>query len=113
GRIVSVKRRLRLGERGVRAGEEDEDGKEQPCGRVHFAVARFFQNRIKLSSVPNSVLNTVESARRMSPARVPPGGIHRKALNSRLPASMNGCGFETSIGCRARTCTAAVGSVTA
>ena len=65
---------------------------------VHFAVARFFQNCFRLSSAPNNVLKTVESASRISPARGPLGGIHTNELNSRLPASVNGCGFDMSIG---------------
>ena len=30
----------------------------------------------------------------MSPARSPAGGIHKNMLNSRFPASVNGCGFR-------------------
>ena len=55
---------------------------------------------------PNSVVKIVESAIRMWPARVARGGIQRKELNSRLPASVNGCGRARSIGWRASTCTA-------
>ena len=41
--------------------------------RSHFAVTRFFQKRFKLSSAPNNVLNTVESASSTSPPRSPFG----------------------------------------
>src|SRR4051812_49720777 len=64
-------------------------------------VARLCQKRAKLSSPPNRVLKVVRSASKISPARVPLGGIQRKQLNSRFPASVNGCGLDRSIGCRA------------
>ena len=38
-----------------------------------------------------------------SPARSPLGGIQRNMLNSRFPASVNGCGLDRSIGCLAST----------
>src|SRR5688572_30619537 len=69
------------------------------------SVAIFFQKRSRLSSPPNRVVNMVESANKISPARSPEGGIHRNILNSRFPASINGWGFERSMGCRARTLT--------
>src|SRR5215471_9315152 len=72
----------------------------------HSAVAMLLQKCSRLSSTPNNVLNTVESAIRMSPARSPLGGSQRQVLNSRLPASVKGCGRERSIGCLARTLTA-------
>ena len=65
--------------------------------RAHF-VARFLQKRSRLSSPPKRVVKIVESARKMSPARSPDGGIHRNMLNSRLPASVNGCGRDMSTG---------------
>ena len=37
------------------------------------------------------------------PARAPAGGIQRNVLNSLLPAAVNGCGFDISIGCLAST----------
>src|SRR5687767_1072710 len=73
-------------------------GHRHHTGWITLAVARFFQNCFRLSSAPNSVLNTVESVSRISPARGPLGGIHTNELNSRLPASVNGCGFDMSIG---------------
>ena len=56
------------------------------------------QKRVRLSSPPKSVVKIVESANRMSPARLPAGGIQRNMLISRFPASVNGCGFERSTG---------------
>ena len=76
--------------------------KSKPRRLTHF-VARFFQNRSRLSSPPKSVVKIVESASRISPARSPAGGIQRNMLNSRFPASVNGCGLDVSIGCRAST----------
>src|SRR5262249_35292384 len=83
--------------------QRDEQGERDSDVRHHLAVARFFQNCFRLSSAPNNVLNTVESASRISPARAPFEGIHTNELNSRLPASVNGCGFDMSIGCVAST----------
>src|SRR4030095_15307493 len=72
--------------------------------RPHLAVAIFFQKFSKLSSLPNNVLKTVESANSTSPARSPLGGIQRNVLNSRFPASTKGCGgLDRSIGCLAST----------
>src|SRR5262249_61860393 len=73
---------------------------------LHSAVAMLLQKCSRLSSTPNNVLNTVESAIRMSPARSPLGGSQRQVLNSLLPASVKGCGRERSIGCLASTLTA-------
>src|SRR3954464_2004139 len=78
---------------------------------ITLAVARFFQNCFRLSSAPNSVLNTVESVSRISPARGPLGGVQTNELNSRLPDSGTGCGFDMSLGWVARTLTAEVSSV--
>ena len=64
---------------------------------------RLRQKRSKLSELPNKVVKIVESASKISPAREPLGGIHRKQLNSRFPASVNGCGLDMSIGCLAKT----------
>jgi hypothetical protein len=66
-------------------------------------VARFFQKLSKLSVPPNSVVNIVRSTSKISPPRGPFGGIHRKALNSRFPAAVKGCGLDKSIGWRAKT----------
>ena len=65
--------------------------------------ARFLQKCSSDWSPPNSVVKMVESANRMSPARLPSGGIQRNILNSRFPASVKGCGCDRSIGCLART----------
>jgi hypothetical protein len=55
-------------------------------------VARFRHKFVRLSVPPNSVVKLVESTRTMSPARCPAGGIQMSALNSLLPAVVNGCG---------------------
>ncbi len=52
---------------------------------------------------PNSVVKWVESISTMSPARWPVGGIQISALNSVLPASVNGCGRFGSTRCRPST----------
>src|SRR5262245_27225184 len=75
------------------------------------SVATFLQECSRLSSRPNNVLKMVESASNTSPARSTLGGIHRNMLNSRLPASMNGCGRDMSTGCLASTWMDLVSSV--
>jgi hypothetical protein len=55
-------------------------------------VARFLQRFRRLSVPPNNVVKCVESTSTRSPERRPPGGIQINALNSVLPASVNGCG---------------------
>ena len=67
-----------------------------------YFVARFFQKRSRLSSPPKSVVKMVESASRMSPGRSLARGIQRNMLKALLPASVNGCGWDVSIGCCAR-----------
>jgi hypothetical protein len=52
---------------------------------------------------PNKVVKIVESAKRISPPRVPFGGIQMNELNSRFPAAVNGCGRDRSTGCLAKT----------
>src|SRR5207247_9855907 len=64
-----------------------------------YIPATLSQNCFRLSVPPNSVVNTVESTRRMCPPRFPLGGIHRNELNSLLPTSVNGWGRERSIAC--------------
>src|SRR5215831_18954271 len=64
-----------------------------------FSAVIFLQKCWRLSSRPNKVLKMVESASNTSPARSSFGGIQRSMLNSRLPASINGCGLDMSIGC--------------
>src|SRR6266481_640327 len=66
-------------------------------------VARFLQKFSNDSTPPNNVVNIVESANKMSPARFSSGGIQMNVLNSRFPASVKGCGLDISIGCLART----------
>ena len=56
------------------------DAQRSACNMVQ--VARLVQNRSRLSAPPNRVVKIVRSASRMSPPRPPPGGIHRKELNS-------------------------------
>src|SRR5215472_15844598 len=65
--------------------------------------ARFLQKFCSDSVPPNNVVNIVESANTISPARLPSGGIQSNILNSRFPASVKGCGRDISIGCLART----------
>src|SRR5215472_11724202 len=85
------------------------------AARVAFAwsgvFARFLQKFCNDSVPPNNVVNMVESANTMSPARSPSGGIQSSILNSRFPSSVNGCGRDISIGCRARTWIDLVSSV--
>ena len=69
-----------------------------PDRSADHLVAIFFQKLSRLSSPPNRVVKMVESARRMSPALSPAGGIHRNILNSWFPAATNGWGLETSTG---------------
>src|SRR6516164_2428861 len=59
-------------------------------------MARLVQKRSRLSVPPNKVVNIVRSTSTISPARLPLGGIQRNELNSRLPASVNGCGCVIS-----------------
>src|SRR5262249_41432966 len=77
------------------------------AARASFAsigvLARFLQNFSNDSVPPNNVVNIVESANTISPARPPAGGIQSSILNSRFPASVKGCGRDMSIGCLART----------
>jgi hypothetical protein len=63
----------------------------------------FRQKRSRLSVPPNKVVKIVESASRISPPRLPFGGIQMNELNSRFPAAVNGCGRDSSTGCLART----------
>ena len=63
----------------------------------------FDQKCSRLSVPPNKVVKIVESASRISPPRVPFGGIQMNELNSRFPAAVNGCGRDRSIGCCAKT----------
>src|SRR5205823_12036380 len=62
-----------------------------------LVIARFRQKFSSDSTPPNRVVKIVESARRMSPARFASGGIQRKLLNSRFPASVKGCGRDMSM----------------
>src|SRR5688572_7402444 len=123
-RIMSVERYLRLrGGPRPRQQNDEHDGGSAACAgegialplarhprlwpeRAQLAVAIFRQKASRLSSTPNRVLNTVESAIRMSPARSPPAGSQTQALNSRFPAAVKGCGLERSMGCLANTLTA-------
>ena len=68
-------------------------------------VARFFQKVSNDSTPPNNVVNIVESASRMFPARWAFGGIQMNELNSVLPAWVKGCGRSRSIGWRVSTWT--------
>lgn len=83
-----------------------------PCTPVASGIlARFFQKVSNDSTPPNSVVKIVESAKRMSPARSPLGGIQMKELNSVFPAAVNWCGRSRSIGWRVSTCTDLVSSL--
>lgn len=62
-------------------------------------VAIFRQKSSKLSVPPNKVVKIVESASRISPPRLPCGGIQMQELNSRFPDAVNGWGLVRSIGC--------------
>src|SRR5437879_3090046 len=70
---------------------------------AHRIVARFLQKCSRLSVPPNKVVKIVESASRISPPRVPFGGIQMNELNSRFPAAVNGCGRVRSMGCLLNT----------
>ena len=69
----------------------------------HFMVARLCQRLRRLSVPPNRVVKWVESMSTMSPARWAAGGIQISALNSVLPAAVNGCGRFGSTRWRPRT----------
>src|SRR5262249_39097562 len=75
------------------------------------SFAMFRQKCSRLSVPPNKVVKIVESASRMSPPRVPFGGIQMHELNSRFPAAVNGCGRDKSICCLDRTSIDFVSSV--
>jgi putative tryptophan/tyrosine transport system substrate-binding protein len=61
--------------------------------RIRYVrVARLFQKRSRLSVPPNKVANIVRSASKISPARVPLGGIQRNELNSRFAVSDDALG---------------------
>ena len=55
-------------------------------------MARLCQRFLRLSVPPKRVVKWVESIRTMSPARWPVGDIQISALNSLLPAAVNGWG---------------------
>ena len=66
-------------------------------------VARLCHRLRRLSVPPNRVVKCVESISTMSPARWAVGGIQISALNSVLPAAVNGCGRFGSTRWRPRT----------
>src|SRR5437660_7097165 len=94
-------RRWRFRSKGCGVGDDQDD--DDRLTQSHLPAARFFQKRSRLSSLPNKLLKIVESAIRMSPARVPLGGNQTNMLNSRFPAFVNGCGRDESIGCLTKT----------
>src|SRR4029079_16261956 len=69
----------------------------------HFIVARLCQRLRRLSVPPNRVVKCGEAMSTLSHARWAAGRIQISALNSVLPAAVNGCGLFGSTRWRPRT----------
>jgi len=60
--------------------------------------ARFFQKFSKDSTPPNNVVNIVESAKQDVGCSLSVRGIPDERIELAVPASVNGCGLDISIG---------------